>query len=166
MSSADQADLAVQSGPKTSLALTPQHGGPGTQVTITAMGYGPCIDPPAELRAALVGSPVFSLQWGRTTVDNVQTTNEGRNVAARYTVPDGVSAGDVSVTVTVSCSFELKVGSRGESKAGPKVVHNEETFTVMAPKKDPALTLDTPAGHRGAQIQASGTDSRADRVKV
>ncbi|MGV0695741.1 hypothetical protein, partial [Mycobacterium paraintracellulare] len=28
----------------------------------------------------------------------------------------------------------------------------------MAPKKDPTLTLDTPAGHRGAQIQASGTD--------
>lgn len=62
------------------------------------------------------------------------------------------------MTVTVSCSFELKVGSRGESKAEPKVVHNEETFTVMAPKKDPTLTLDTPAGHRGAQIQASGTD--------
>jgi hypothetical protein len=172
VSGAAQDNVGIQSGPKTSLQLSLPQGGPGTQVTITAAGYGLCIDPPAEVREVLVGSPVFSLQWGRTTVDNVSTTNEARDVVARYTVPDEGSASDYSVTVTVSCSFKLKAdprfGSTVDSKLDSKVdsnvepkskvVQNDATFTVVVPKKDPTLTLDTRAGHRGAQITASGAD--------
>lgn len=154
VSSADQADRTIRTNGETSLALSLQQGGPGTQVTITAVGYGPCLDPPPDVTETLSGSPVFSLQWDHKAVDLSQASLEGRNVVAHYTVPDEASAGDASVTVTVSCSFEFKVRSKVESK----VVQNDATFTVIAPKKDPTLTLDTPAGHRGAQITASGAD--------
>ena len=146
VSSTDQADLATQAGLETSLQLWPPQGGPGTQVTITAAGYGPCAAPLTLLRARSV-NPVLSLQWDRTTVASSQTKTEGRDVVALYTVPDEASATDYSVTVTVSCSVE-----------GQLVAHNVATFTVVVPKKDPTLTLDTPAGQRGTQIKASGTD--------
>ena len=147
VSSTDQADRTIRTNIETSLALSPPQGGPGTQVTITAAGYGPCIEPPTAVIVARSGSPVFSLQWDRTTVDSLQAKNDGRDVVALYTVPDAASATDYSVTVTVSCSVGSNV-----------VAHNAATFTVVVPKKDPTLTLDTPAGHRGAQIKASGSD--------
>jgi hypothetical protein len=150
VSSANESDrkLRINTNIGTSLGLSPPQGGPGTQVTITAVRYGPCLDPPPAMTEELSGSPVFSLQWGGTTL---QAKTDGGNAVAHYTVPDEASAGDYSVTVTVSCSVEFKDGSN-------LVPHNTATFTVVVPKKDPTLTLDTAAGHRGVQIQATGTD--------
>jgi hypothetical protein len=154
VSTADRADLAIQTKVETSLALSPKQGGPGTPVTITAVGYAPCLDPPPGDVEKLSGFPVFSLEWDHQAVDVSQASVKGPNVVAQYTVPYETSAGDHSVTVTVSCSLTFV----GRSKPEPIVVHNDATFTVIAPKKDPTLKLDTPAGHRGTQIRATGTD--------
>lgn len=115
------------------LMLSSQQGTPRTQVTITAAGYGPCLH-----------RRLFSLQWGATSVDlsHARTANGDRDVVVDYTVPDDAPAADYTVTVTASCGR----------------VSDTATFTVVAPKKEPTLKLDTTTGHRGSQIMASGTD--------
>jgi hypothetical protein len=87
-------------------------------------------------------NPVFSLQWGDTSVDlsQARTANGDRDVVVDYTVPDAAPAADY--TVTASCGY----------------AQNHDTFTVVAPKKEPTLTLDAPTGHRGSEIRASGAD--------
>jgi len=154
VTTADQADSAIRTKVETSLALSPQQGGTGTPVTITAVGYAPCLDPPRDAALKLSGGPVFSLAWDHNAVDVSEAGIEGPNVVVHYTVPPVTSGGDHLVTVTVSCSFTVAARSKPE----PKVVHNDAAFTVIAPKKDPALRLDTAAGHRGTQITATGTD--------
>jgi len=120
------------------LMLSSQQGTPRTQVTITAAGYGPCLHPG---ESGFV-HPVFSLQWGAASVDlsHARTTNGDRDVVVDYTVPDDAPAADY--TVTASC---------GDTS-------DTATFTVVAPKKEPTLKLDTTTGHRGSKIMASGTD--------
>lgn len=131
--------------------LWPQSGAPGTQVTITAVGYGPCLDPPSDLRRTLSVGPVFALQWGPTAVDLAQASIEGANVVVRYTVPDDPAAGD-SVTVSASCTFPAT------ARTGSTVLQNDAPFTVTAPQQDPTLTLDASTGPPGAEITASGSD--------
>jgi hypothetical protein len=133
---------------ETSLTLSVQQGAPGTQVTITAAGYGPCSEPTGSLRGAeSAANPVLLLEWGGTPVDRSQASTEGRDVVVPYTVPDDAPAGDY--TVTASCGY---------APPNRATFTDTATFTVVAPEKLPTLTLDAPTGHRGSQIRASGSD--------
>jgi hypothetical protein len=124
---------------KTSLTLSLQQGAPGTQVTITAVGYGLCTQPTGLLTRGQSVNLVFSLQWDGVPVDRSHASTDGRDVVVPYNVPADAAVRDY--LVTASC---------GDA-------HNSATFTVVAAKKEPTLKLDTPTGHRGSEVTASGT---------
>ena len=125
---------------ETSLRLSPQQGTAGTQVTITAVGYGACVQPTGSLTGGgSAANPVFLLEWAGKSVDLSHASIEGRDVVVPYTVPDDPAT---QYEVTASCGY----------------VSNTAEFTVVPPPKEPTFTLDAPSGHRGSQITATGSD--------
>jgi hypothetical protein len=116
------------------VTLTPAHGGPATQATATATGFGAC-------RA-------MSYKWDDGPL---QPTPVG-GLVVNFAVPKDAAAGAHTVTATcgnTDVKFSLRAGSINSATA---------TFTVTAPNnppENPALAL-TPA-QGGPATQATAT---------
>ncbi len=124
---------------KSSLALSPEQGGPGTRVKATASGLGACLGGSAN---------TISWQWDGGPLQTSPAQTDGSIVT--FEVPADASPTD-GHTVTASCG--------AQSATAP--------FAVTAIAK-PALTLDESQGLRGSKLTANGTgfDCGDDRVQI
>jgi hypothetical protein len=137
--------LTAPNGPpeNPALALTPAQGGPATQVTATATGFGACA--------------AMSFYWDLGTPQ--ASPVGGHSLVVNFAVPKDAAAGAHTVTATcgnTDAKFSFRAGA-------PKAT---ATFTVTAPNppENPALALTPAQGGPATQVTATATGFGACRA--